>query len=397
MKRNKMMRIACGVLILTLITTCVFSGAIAKYAVSDYTTDSTRVAKFGVVLGASGDLFGQSYNAGYTANTAGVVQAWSEHNPTVAVNSTDQGNGVNVIAPGTRNDKGMTFFVKGTPEVSTVVNVDQPEGDTANGFAEDADLVNTDVYLKTGSYSVMTKVVPGTVEITDDNRTDFYKLDTTTKKFTQLATADLANLGTSITEVYRRLELTKGSGDANMTADYYPIKWTVKNTAGTAVIDGAQGAALMGTGDGSLLKAVQTALTVDNNTPNTTIDEKVNVTWRWDYGTAWNDEAADATLPNWENTSLIDQEDSTLGMLIAAGASATATADTGSITDYYVAVDDGTDLNQVQYVLIDANSGSANKVITAFTGSTAPTTWDGANVACLTATFGARVSVVQTD
>lgn len=393
MKKNKMMRTAAGVLVLTLITTCAFSGAMAKYVVSDYDTDSARVAKFGVVLGTAGDLFGQSYNVGYTANTAGVVQAWSEHNPTVAVNSTDQAAGVNLIAPGTRNDKGMTFFVKGTPEVSTVVNVDQPEGDTANGFAEDADLVNTDVYLKEGKYSIMVKVVPGTLEITEDNRTDFYKLDT--KKFTQLAAADLEDLGTAITEVYRRVELTNGT--VSMNGDYYPIKWTVKNTAGTAVLDSACGAALMGTGAGSLLEAIHDGLTISNNTPNTPIDQKINVTWKWDYGSAWADGASDTTLPNWENTTLIDLEDTALGMLIAAGASATGTTSVGSTTDYFIAVDNGTAIDQVQYKLIDAGSGSANKVIVAFTGNTDPTTWDGANVACLTATFGARITVAQAD
>jgi len=394
MKKNKMMRIGSGVLVLALITTCAFSGAMAKYVISDYDTDSARVAKFGVVLGATGDLFGQSYNAGYTANTAGVVQAWSEHNPTVAVNSTDQGNGVNVIAPGTRNDKGMTFYVKGTPEVSTVVTVDQPEGDAANGLAEDADLVNTDVYLKAGKYSVMVKVVPGTVEVTTDNMTDFYKLSE--KKFTPLASADLTNLGTTITEIYRKVDLTNATATMNGT-DYYPIQWTVKNTAGTAVIDSAQGAALMGTGNGSILKAVHDELTIDDNTPNTPIDQKVNVSWKWDYGTAWADGASDTLLPNWENTTLIDLEDTTLGMLIAAGASASGTTGVGSITDYFIAVDNGTAIDQVQYKLIDAGSGSANKVIVAFTGTTDPTTWDGANVACLNATFGARITVAQAD
>jgi len=394
MKKNKMMRVASGVLALTLITTCAFSGAMAKYVVSDYDTDAARVAKFGVVLGASGDLFGQSYNAGYTANTEGVVQAWNENGPPVSVNGTDQAAGVNLIAPGTRNDKGMTFFVKGTPEVSTVVNVDQPEGDTANGLAEDKDLVNTDVYLKAGKYSVMVKVAPGTVEITDDNRTDFYKLSE--KKFTALATADLTNLGTTITEVYRKVDLTNATATMGST-DYYPIQWTVKNTAGTAVIDSAQGAALMGTGNGSILKAVYDELTIANNTPNTPIDKKVNVTWRWDYGTAWADGATDTLLPNWENTTLIDLEDTALGMLIAAGASASGTTSVGSISDYYMAVDNGSTIDQVQYKLIDAGSNSANKAIVAFTGSTDPTVWSGANVACLTATFGARVTVAQTD
>lgn len=394
MKKNKMMRAASGVLALTLITTGVFSGAMAKYVISDYDTDAARVAKFGLVLGASGDLFGQSYNAGYTANTAGVVQAWSEHNPTVSINSTDQGNGVNVIAPGTRNDKGMTFFVKGTPEVSTVVNVDQPEGDATNGFAEDADLVNTDVYLKAGKYSVMVKVAPGDVEVTNDNRTDFYKLSE--KKFTALAAGDLANLGTTITEIYRKVDLTNATATMNGT-DYYPIKWTVKNTGGTAVIDGAQGADLMGTGTGSILKAVHDELTIADNTPNTLIDKKVNVTWRWDYGTVWSDSASDTTLPNWESTTLIDLEDTTLGMLIAAGASATGTTGVGSITDYFIAVDNEATIDQVQYKLIDAGTNSANKVIVAFTGSTDPTAWSGANVACLTATFGARVTVSQAD
>lgn len=394
MKKNKMMRTACGVLTLTLITTCAFSGAMAKYAISDYDTDAARVAKFGVVLGATGDLFGQSYNAGFTANTEGVVQAWSENKPTVSINRADQAKGINLIAPGTRNDKGMTFFVKGTPEVSTVVNVDQPEGDAANGLAEDADLVNTDVYLKAGKYSVMVKVVPSEVEITKDNKEDFYKLSD--KKFTMLQDADLGNLGDSI---YRKVDLTNATTTMGST-DYYPIKWTVKGTTGSVISDdyeGAQGAALLGTGDGSILKAVHDELTINNNAPNTLIDRKVNVTWSWDYGTAWSDTASDATLPNWENTSLIDLEDTTLGMLIAAGSSASETTGVGSITDYYMAVDNGTTIDQVQYKLIAADNNSANQVIVAFTGNSDPTAWNSANVACLTATFGARITVAQAD
>ena len=61
MKKNRMMRLASVLLVLTLLSTSVISGTFAKYVTSDQASDTARVAKFGVVVSASGSLFGTDY------------------------------------------------------------------------------------------------------------------------------------------------------------------------------------------------------------------------------------------------------------------------------------------------------------------------------------------------
>ena len=63
MKKNKMMRLASVLLVLTLLSTSVISGTFAKYITTDSANDSARVAKWGVVASVKGDLFGQTYAA----------------------------------------------------------------------------------------------------------------------------------------------------------------------------------------------------------------------------------------------------------------------------------------------------------------------------------------------
>ena len=61
MKKNKMIRAASGVMILTMLSTCATANAYAKYTTADNGEDSARVAKWGVKALVSGDLFGAHY------------------------------------------------------------------------------------------------------------------------------------------------------------------------------------------------------------------------------------------------------------------------------------------------------------------------------------------------
>ncbi|MFR0985955.1 MAG: hypothetical protein ACLSFZ_04975 [Frisingicoccus sp.] len=45
MKKNRMMRLASSLLVLTLLTTCVISGTFAKYTTQAGGSDTARVAK----------------------------------------------------------------------------------------------------------------------------------------------------------------------------------------------------------------------------------------------------------------------------------------------------------------------------------------------------------------
>ena len=61
MKKNKMMRIAGGLLIAVLLTTSIISGTFAKYVTTGSAADEARVARFGVTVTGSGSLFAKNY------------------------------------------------------------------------------------------------------------------------------------------------------------------------------------------------------------------------------------------------------------------------------------------------------------------------------------------------
>ena len=125
MKKNKMMRIASVLLIAVLLTASVISGTFAKYVTSDNTGDKARVAKFGVVVLGEGNLFGTTYfyaDRKVAGNEPNDIYKGDSKNVTVL--TVESSNKDNVVAPGTKNEKGMTISVTGTPEVDVLVTFD---------------------------------------------------------------------------------------------------------------------------------------------------------------------------------------------------------------------------------------------------------------------------------
>ncbi len=110
MKKNVMMRVASALLVAVLMTTCAISGTFAKYTTSATGSDSARVAKWGVVITANGQMFTTTENktvAGFTGNT--VLSAKPTGN-----------DKENVVAPGMEG-KLMEMTITGTPEVAVEV------------------------------------------------------------------------------------------------------------------------------------------------------------------------------------------------------------------------------------------------------------------------------------
>lgn len=118
MKKNRMMRLASTLLILTLLTTSAVSGTFAKYTTTASAKDTVRVAAWG--FGDSEitlDLFDAAYN------------------DTVVASNSD-----NLIAPGTKKETKIILSYEGTngktaPEVDYIVDL---KVDTANTFISDA-------------------------------------------------------------------------------------------------------------------------------------------------------------------------------------------------------------------------------------------------------------------
>jgi hypothetical protein len=103
------MRIAAVMLMLCLVTTCAISGTFAKYTTEGKASDTARVAKWGVAIQTSSDIFDESYNATDTSTAGSIAQ-------TVKV---DTEGTTNLVAPGT--NKSVNFGIKGTPEVAVKV------------------------------------------------------------------------------------------------------------------------------------------------------------------------------------------------------------------------------------------------------------------------------------
>lgn len=140
MKKNKSMRAAGGLLIATMLTSSIVSGTYAKYVTSDEAKDTARVAKFGVTVTASGSLFDTTYKAVSGGNTPGGKNATdSEDGTTLTVESS---NTDKLVAPGTKNDEGLTFAIAGTPEVDVKVNIEVTN--------------SSDIWLGSGTYPDMT-------------------------------------------------------------------------------------------------------------------------------------------------------------------------------------------------------------------------------------------------
>ena len=148
MKKNKIMRAALALLVVTMLTMSIVSGTFAKYVTSGSANDAARVAKFGVVVEASGNLFDTTYVNKAGGNTPGST------NITVKSESGD------VVAPGTKSsDDGLKISVKGQPEVSVNVSLNVT---TAN-----------DIFLK-GSDKDLPKMTTASGTDTFKNTTDYY-------------------------------------------------------------------------------------------------------------------------------------------------------------------------------------------------------------------------------
>lgn len=197
MKKNRMMRVASGLLVAVLLTTCVISGTFAKYITADDANDSARVAKFGVVVTAEGSLFEKSYlHAPETGENATVVA--SEE--------------VDVVAPGTNNaDNAFKFSITGKPEVDVKVEV----------VVTDA---GEDVFLKAGTYEDLT-----TGDATDEYvlGADYYPVKYTLKHkgvaVTGAENVTLAQLETAL----EAISVAKVDANTDLATEFgeYEISW----------------------------------------------------------------------------------------------------------------------------------------------------------------------------
>lgn len=177
MKKNKFMKLASGLLVLCLMTTCVIGATLAKYTTSNSSSDTAHVAKWGVIITAAAD---PTFNTEYATDTARV---------TVKSNSSEA-----VVAPGTTGTAAQ-FAIKGTPEVAVKLT-----------FAM-TDI--TDVFLASGNA---------------DLGEDYYPIEfKLTHNSTVLQTGKLSEIATYLNEYTVEFEAGK---DLSTEVGTYTLSWT---------------------------------------------------------------------------------------------------------------------------------------------------------------------------
>ena len=115
MKKNKMMRLASGLLVAVLLTTCAIAGTFAKYTTEFEGTDSARVAKFTVNSNAASfDIF----------DVSKIYDTKDDASFSVKSDDADVDNGATdgLIAPGTWGE--FTFTVSDASEVTVNYAID---------------------------------------------------------------------------------------------------------------------------------------------------------------------------------------------------------------------------------------------------------------------------------
>ena len=220
MKKNRMMRLASVLMVLTLLSTSVISGTFAKYVTTNSGADSARVAKFGVVINVADDmaLFNTEYAKDDTSYGGSL---------TVKSNGTAGTNEDNRVAPGTKGF--MTFNISGTPEVATRLTV------TASGNA---------IQLDAGTYTLPAGEFDN--EVATVTTTDVY--EPIMFYFAEGTTVpDDATYNLTIADLQTNLNALTVDFDPNVTLDkQYVIgwKWAIENTftAGTFAAEPYTGA-----------------------------------------------------------------------------------------------------------------------------------------------------------
>jgi hypothetical protein len=306
MRKNKMLRLASGMMVATLLSTSVISGTFAKYVTTGSASDTAVVAKWGVTVSASGSLFGTKYSSN---NSNPVTEAASGDSISVETK-----NSSNVVAPGTKSEHGLTYGITGTPEVSTKVS---------------AEIVAEDIYLAEGTYGVMEQVTV--------NETNFATLlakglytssgSSTSTEYSKVS----SGTDYSSSETYYALAYT-----AEVEKDgYYPVAYSSTANKGKTkatdiateiaqkfiTLDGQKTIAEYD-GDKSTARVSYTGANVAKTFgPNVKLDSSdgINIgsdtiTWEWTFGAA---ETAVGT-PLTANSN--DARDTILGDLMSAGA-----------------------------------------------------------------------------
>lgn len=264
MKKNKMMRIAAVLLIVTLLSTCAISGTFAKYITTGEGEGSARVAKWGIEITMEDNLF----KAKYETDDA-------DYDGEYSVVSAD---GADVVAPGTKNDDAIKATIKGTPEVATRLFLDLD--------------VDKDVMLAAGDYLDYTTGL-------DDADTFNLPADYYPVKFDINFKGTIANHRNMNFKISDILGFAGYTGQFTNGASLTELKQFIEDNDGNYIpVSGQTNTFGVGIKDGRIYVDVPAGKTIDGT---------FTLTWNWAFEQV-------AMSDPMDNSSIYDKADTFLGM-----------------------------------------------------------------------------------
>lgn len=308
MKKNKMLRAASALLVMTFLTTGIIGGTFAKYVTVGSATDTARVAKWGVTITTSGSLYSDAY---YDAKstTGNQPAVWETAGNTVAnsISVAAETKDDNIVAPGTKSfGKGLSFSISGTPEVAVEIKTS---------------ITAEDIYLAEGTYGVLAPVeISGADHL--EEMLETYKEDGVYFKENNAYTKVPEN------SIYDgKVEYYVLTNKVTLDKAYFPVAYKLEETpaapggvAPQKAIEVAKELARAVKGDDSAGTVEESDYKVvyedisknfDANTDLGNGGPKLGnkkLSWEWPYTSGDSDEAKEAT----------DKKDTILGNLIAA-------------------------------------------------------------------------------
>lgn len=253
-KNMKKTRILAFLVTVCMATTSFLGSAVARYTTNADIEDSATVAKWGIKLTMSGNLFGNAYTNGVIDNSLPAI--FSTDNTISVYNNTP----ANVVAPGTKGET-MTIKLTGTAQVDTVVNVENAKDSSDNTIAI------KDVFLKE---STTFAVLEEFSDLTAANFAEFKDSLYVESGANYVKTTDDAPAGGT---TYYIVSDTAVIG----ATKYTPVKHTLTYNNGSTTTT-TENLTSQGVYD-----ALVTALDDKNYNTNHTFNETYTVTWNWAF------------------------------------------------------------------------------------------------------------------
>ncbi len=340
MKKNRMLRLASALLILTLLTTSVIGGTFAKYVSEGSVSDTARVAKWGVEIKTSGTLYSDAYaKKGETdGNTPAVRPTTAETSfGNISVSASTAND--NIVAPGTKSyEEGLSFALAGTPEVAVTVK---------------ATIEAEDIFLAKGTYGILEKATVTDQHGLDKLIKDHTDTDNTINVFsatTSSGTTTYARLASNNAVYAADTEYYILTDEITLDNDYFPVEYKLEGSTNNTEAGKSKTASGIAdlvakaiksdasadtdsdkkSASNNVYKTKYSGTSVNANFPaNTNLgtagpkfkDEKL--TWDWSYQTGADDTAK----------AKIDHADTLLGDMIAARGATGDSAPTYKIVD----------------------------------------------------------------